>query len=122
MSAIGACAPLVEAEAAVARTTGAAAATAEMGAQAVTTDLPPRLHTEIAAGIAEIATAQVISTRAITVVEGTAQGRVEHRRQAVAVIVGQVEGSRTNRDPHRAHLIRVLPHHHSLGPAQDHNP
>lgn len=89
MSVIGECAPLVEAEAVGARTTGAAAATAEMGAQATTTDRPPHLRTEIAAAMAAIATAQEINTRATTVaeVEGTTQGRVECLSQVVAVIV-----------------------------------
>lgn len=121
MSAIGACAPAVEA---VARTAGAAAATTERGAQAVTTDLPPRLRTEIAAEIAGIATAQAISTRATTAAEGegTAQGLVEFHSQVVAVMVCQAEGSRTNPDYHRAHLIRVLLHHHSQGLDRGHSP
>lgn len=71
----GACALLVEAEAVI-RITGGVAATAAMGARAVTIDLPPHLRTEIAAGTTGIATVQMISTRVTTAVEGedTTQG------------------------------------------------
>lgn len=122
MSVIGVCALLVEAEEeAVARTVEVVAAIAEMAAQAVMTDLPPR--TEIAVGMVEITTAQVISTRATTVAEGegTTQGQVECHSQVVAVIVGQAEGSRTSRDHHRARLIKV-PHHLCQELDQDHSP
>lgn len=123
MSVTGACAPLVEVEGAVVRTTGVAAATAEMGAQAVTTDLLHR-HTAIVAGTAGIVTAQGISTRHTTAaeVELTTREGVGCHRPGAAVTVGLVEGSRTSRDHHRGHLTRVLPHHHSPVPDQDRSP